>query len=40
MNKTKQVYNRTNFIQDSAKKKTRQVKKRKKENKRNTQKIF
>lgn len=30
MDKSKEVYNRTNFIQDSAKKKTRQVKKKKK----------
>lgn len=27
MDKTKQVYNGTNFIQDSAKKKSRQIKK-------------
>lgn len=37
MDKSKQVYNRTNFIQGSAKKKTRKVKKKKKKN---TQKIF
>lgn len=29
MDKSKQVYNRTNFIQGSAKKKTRKVKKKK-----------